>query len=46
MKNCYRKFRRGNVWWYQDNQTGKQSSLKTKNEAEAIHLLDVMNRPY
>jgi hypothetical protein len=36
MKNRYRKFRRGNVWWCQDNQTGKQNSLKTKSEDEAI----------
>jgi integrase len=46
MKNRYRKFRRGNVWWRQDNQTGKQESLKTKSKDEAIELLLTMNKPY
>ena len=32
MKNRYRKFRRGNVWWCHDSQTGKQSTLKTKSK--------------
>jgi len=45
MKNHYRKFRRGNVWWCQDNETGKQQSLKTKDESEAIELLIAMNKP-
>jgi hypothetical protein len=43
MKNRYRKFRRGNVWWRQDNQTGKQESLKTKSKDEAIELLLTTN---
>ena len=46
MKNQYRKFRRGNVWWCQNNQTGKQESLKTKDEAEANRLLDIKNQPH
>lgn len=46
MRNRYRKFRRGNVWWSHDGQTGKQSTLKTKSKAEAIRLLDSMNQPY
>jgi len=46
MKNQYRKFRRGNVWWCQNNQTGKQESLKTKDEAEANRLLAIKNQPY
>jgi integrase len=45
MKNSYRKFRRGNVWWCQKNQTGKQDSLHTKDKAEAIRLLDLKNQP-
>jgi integrase len=46
MNNRYRKFKRGNVWWCHDGQTGKQTSLKTKSEAEAIRLLDVKNWPH
>jgi hypothetical protein len=46
MHNRYRKLRRGNVWWYQDNQTGKQQSLKTKSKTEAIELLLAMNKPF
>ncbi len=46
MKNRYRKFGRGNVWWCHDSQTGKQSTLKTKSEADALRLLDSMNQPY
>ena len=46
MKNRYRKFRRGNVWWSHDSQTGKQDSLKTKSKDEAIELLLTMNKPY
>ena len=46
MKNRYRKFRRGSVWWIHDSQTNKQSSLKTKVKADACRLLDSMNQPY
>jgi hypothetical protein len=46
MKNRYRKFLRGNVYWSHDSQTGKQASLKTKNEKEAVQLLNVKNHPY
>jgi hypothetical protein len=46
MKNRYRKFRRGNVWWSHDSQTGKQDSLRTKSKDEAIELLITMNKPY
>jgi len=46
MKNQYRRFRRGKVWWCQNNETGKQESLKTKDLAEANRLLDIKNHPY
>jgi integrase len=46
MKNMYRKFRRGKVWWIQHNETGKQESLRTKDKAEALRLLDLKNRPH
>jgi hypothetical protein len=45
MKNRYRKFRRGDVWWCHDSQTGKQTTLKTKSKDAAIRLLDSMNQP-
>jgi len=45
MKTRYRKFRRGNVWWCQDNESGKQESLRTKDKTEALRLLDIRNQP-
>ena len=36
-------FRRGTVYWVQDNQTGKQESLGTKDKAEAVALLHAKN---
>lgn len=44
--NRYRKFLRGSVHWVHDGETGKQRSLKTKNEREAVRLLDTLNQPY
>jgi integrase len=46
MKNRYRKFRRGNVFWCHDSQTGKQTSLKTKIEHEAVQFLNIKNQPF
>lgn len=48
MKSMYRKFRKGKgkVWYCQNNETGKQESLKTKDLAEANRLLDIKNHPY
>jgi integrase len=54
MKNKYRMFLRGKdkknpkngVWWCQNNETGKQESLKTKDKTEAIGLLGIRNQPY
>src|SRR5512136_1842236 len=52
MKKRYRMFLRGNTWWVQDSQpqengkAGKQTSLRTKNRAEAERLLAAMNEPY
>ena len=31
MKNKYTLFKRGSVYYIQDSQTGKQTSLRTKN---------------
>ena len=35
MKPKYTLFRRGDVYYSQDSATGKQTSLRTKDEAEA-----------
>ncbi len=36
-------FRRGNVYWAQNNETGKQESLQTKDRATAERLLNAKN---
>ena len=46
IKNRYRKFLRGSVYWVHDAETGKQRTLKTKDKREAARLLDAMNQPY
>jgi integrase len=43
MRKGYRMFRRGNVFWAQNNETGKQESLGTKNRDEAQRLLHAKN---
>jgi len=43
MKTKYTLFRRGEVFYIQDSATGKQTSLKTKDETEAKSLLNARN---
>ena len=43
MKTKYTLFRRGEVFYTQDSATGKQTSLKTKDETEAKSLLNARN---
>jgi integrase len=43
MKNKYTLFRRGEVFYTQDSATGKQTSLRTKDEIEAHSLLNARN---
>ncbi len=43
MKTKYTLFRRGDVFYSQDSTTGKQTSLRTKDEAEARSLLNARN---
>ena len=43
MKNKYTLFRRGDVFYVQDSATGKQTSLRTKDETEARSLLNARN---
>ncbi len=46
MKPKYRMFRRGQVFWCQDNHTGRQQSLGTKDRALAERLLHVQNEAH
>lgn len=51
MRNRYRMYVRGKhsggqVYWIEDNTTGKRESLRTKDEKEASRLLDQRNQPY
>jgi integrase len=43
MKTKYTLFRRGEVFYTQDTATGKQTSLRTKDETEARSLLNAKN---
>jgi integrase len=43
MKNKFILFQRGGVFYCEDTATGKQSSLRTKNKADALRLLHVKN---
>lgn len=46
MRKRYRLFRRGNVFWCQGNETGKQESLRTKDPGEAERLLHARNEAH
>jgi hypothetical protein len=43
MKTKYTLFRRGAMFYMQDSATGKQTSLRTKDETEATSLLEARN---
>jgi hypothetical protein len=43
MSDRYRLFRRSNVFYAQDNLSGKQESLRTRDRREAQRLLDAKN---
>src|ERR1039457_7041618 len=43
MKTTYTLFRRGETFYIQDRATGKQTSLRTKDETEARRLLEARN---
>jgi integrase len=43
MKTKYTLFRRGETFYIQDRATGKQTSLRTKDEAEGRRLLEARN---
>lgn len=46
VKNKYRMFLRGTVYWVQDNETGKQETLRTKDRTEAERLLNARNEAH
>jgi len=46
MKSKYRLFRRGQMFWCQDNQTGKQQSLRTKDRTLAERFLHARNEAH
>src|SRR4051812_36447086 len=46
MKAKFRLFRRGNVFWFQDNNSGRQGSLHTKDRQEAVMLLNAKNEAF
>lgn len=46
MKPKYRMFRRGQVFWCQDNYSGRQESLQTKERAVAERLLHARNEAH
>lgn len=46
MKKKYRLFRRGKVFWVQDNETGKQESLRTGDRVTAERLLHARNEAH
>src|SRR5271155_5668292 len=43
MKTKYTLFRRGGIYYYQDAATGQQKSLRTRDEAEALKLINARN---
>ena len=45
-KNKYRMFLRGTVFWIQDNETGKQETLRTKDRTEAERLFNSKNEAH
>lgn len=46
MKQRFTLFRRGEVFYCEDTTTGKQSSLRTKDDAEALTLLHSKNEAF
>jgi hypothetical protein len=46
MNQRFNLFRRAGVFYYEDTTTGKQLSLRTKDEAEARTLLNAKNESF
>jgi integrase len=46
MKTKYTLFRRGGIYYSQDSATGQQKSLRTRDEAEALKLINARNEAH
>jgi hypothetical protein len=46
MRPKFRLFLRGTVFWCQDNDSGKQETLRTKDREEAERLLHAKNEAH
>ena len=46
MKTKYTLFRRSGIYYSQDSATGQQKSLRTRDEAEALKLLNARNEAH
>lgn len=46
MRKKFRMFRRGNVFWCQNNETGKQETLSTKDRPTAERILNARNEAH
>ena len=46
MKTKYTLFRRGGIYYSQDTATGQQKSLRTRDEAEALKLINARNEAH
>jgi hypothetical protein len=46
MKTKYTLFRRGKIYYSQDSATGQQKSLRTRDEAEALQLINARNEAH
>jgi len=46
MKTKYTLFRRGGIYYSQDAATGQQKSLRTRDEAEALQLINARNEAH
>ena len=46
MKTKYTLFRRNGIYYSQDSATGQQKSLRTRDEADALKLLNARNEAH
>jgi hypothetical protein len=46
MKTKYTLFPRGGIYYSQDSATGQQKSLRTRDEAEALQLINARNEAH
>ena len=46
MKTKYTLFRRGGIYYSQDSATGQQKSLRTRDQTEALQLINARNEAH